>query len=602
MRDLRRLLKYLLPHTGSFIIATVAMVAVALLEAATGALVVPVFSQALARGQAQRTPTLFGLQHLIPPSGLAAWRTIAVLLVTFTIAKGIAEYFSTYLMARIGQSSVLRLRQDLYSHLLKQGAKFFQNHRTNYLVSRLISSAAAIENSVTYTLRDFLREGLTFIALLAGCFYFDWKLTMGSLLIAPPLALLTLRFGSSLRKLARESLESSKRLADTAHETLANQTIVKAYRGEEREQGRFTKVAERIKHANLRSASISGMSPPIIELIGILFVCALLFFGEREIRLGYMDLAQFLAFMFFLTRSYDPLRKLSRLHNSFSQTLTAAQHVWEVMDEHEEIPEKPNAIALPPLHEAIEFHDVHFGYSDESRSVLHGVSLSVPAGRVVALVGESGGGKSTLTKLIPRFHDPTSGSVTWDGIDFRDAQVASLRQHIALVTQETVLFNDSVLYNISYAKPDATAEQIEDAARTALAHDFILELPKGYDTLIGERGIFLSGGQRQRLAIARAVLSNAPVLILDEATSALDAESESLVQRAIANLIRDRTTIVIAHRLSTVRRADLIVVMEAGRIIEQGTHAELLARGGQYQRLYELQFADEEELSALIGQ
>lgn len=597
MRDLRRLLKYLLPHTGSFVIATVAMVAVGVLESATGALIVPIFDQAFSSGAGQRTPTLFGLERIIPPSGLAAWRTIALLLVGFTIVKGVAEYLSTYLMAHIGQSSVLRLRQDLYHHLLAQGAKFFQRHRTNYLVSRLISSAQAIEAAVTYTLRDFLREGFTFAALLGASFYYNWRLTFGSLLIAPPLAFLTLRFGSSLRKLARESVESSKRLTDTAQEALANLTIVKAYRGEEREQSRFTKVAERIRRANLRSASISGMSPPIIELIGVLFVVALLFFGEREIRMGRMNTAQFLTFMFFLARSYDPLRKLSRLHNSLSQAIAAAQHVWEVMDEHEELREKPNAVVLKPLQRAIDFEDVHFGYSDETRAVLRGVNMSVPAGKMVALVGESGGGKSTLTKLIPRFHDPMQGSVLWDGVDLRDAQIASLRRQIALVTQETVLFNDTVRYNISYAKPGATDEEIRQAARTALADEFISELPDGYDSLIGERGTFLSGGQRQRLAIARAVLSDAPVLIFDEATSALDAESEQLVQRAIANLIQDRTTIVIAHRLSTIRRADLIVVVEAGRIIERGTHAELLARGGQYQRLYEMQFADEEEVS-----
>jgi subfamily B ATP-binding cassette protein MsbA len=307
-----------------------------------------------------------------------------------------------------------------------------------------------------------------------------------------------------------------------------------------------------------------------------------------------MDLAQFAAILLFVGRSYDPMRKLSRLHNSISQALAAAQHVWEVMDEHAEIEEKPDAVDLPPLRREIEFRDVHFGYGDESRAVLRGVSLTVPAGKLVALVGESGGGKSTLTKLLPRFHDPTSGAVLWDGIDLRDARVASLRKQLALVTQETVLFNDTVRYNISYGRPDATDEQLHNAARTALAHDFIVELPDGYDTIIGERGTFLSGGQRQRLAIARAVLIDAPMLVLDEATSALDAESEQLVQRAIGNLIRDRTTIVIAHRLSTVRRADLIVVMERGRIIEQGTHAELLAQGGQYQKLYELQFADEE--------
>jgi ATP-binding cassette, subfamily B, bacterial MsbA len=594
MQDLRRLLKYLLPHSGTFVIATFAMIVVSVLESAILALVVPIFNQAFAQS-GQQSSTLFGLQKLIPPSGLAAWRMIALLLIAFTVVKGIAEYASTYLMAYIGQSSILRLRQDLYSHVLAQAAAFFERHRTNYLVSRLISSAAAIETAVTHTLRDMLRESFTLIVFLIASFYYNWRLALGSLLIAPPIAWLTIKFGSSLRNLARESFEGSKYLTDTAQEALANQNIVKAYRAESRERKRFTRVAERIRRANLKSASIAGMSPPIIELIGILFVAALLFFGEREIRLGHMDQAQFLTFLIFLFRSYDPIRKLSRLQNSMQQALAAARHVWEVMDERAEIPEKPNAVALPPLKDEIEFRHVHFGYANEERTVLQDVSLSVPVGNMVALVGESGGGKSTLTKLVPRFHDPTSGGVFWDGIDLRDARVASLRRHIALVTQETILFNDTVRYNITYGRPDATDEEIHDAARTALAHDFINELPNGYDTIIGERGIFLSGGQRQRLAIARAVLIDAPVLILDEATSALDAESEQLVQRAIANLIRDRTTIVIAHRLSTVRRADMIVVMEGGQIIERGTHAELLARGGQYQRLYELQFADEEE-------
>jgi subfamily B ATP-binding cassette protein MsbA len=595
MHDLKRLLRYIKPHWETFALATFAMVLVGLLEIAIGSLIVPIFDQALTQGGGQRTQTLFGLQRIIPNSGLAAWKTISLLLLAFTLAKGVAEYFSTFLMARIGQSAVLKLRQDLYSHLLNQSASFFERHRTNYLVSRLVTSAAAIEVSVTSTLRDMLRESFTLIAFLSASFYYSWRLTLGSLLIAPIVAVLTARFGTALRNLSRESFEGNKELTDTAQEALSSQTIVKAYRGEARESARFTTVAQRIVRANLRTARISGFAPPTIEMIGVVFIVFLLFFGQREIVSDRMNAAQFITFLFFLFRSYDPMRKLSRLQNSMEQALAAAHHVWEIMDEHAELVEKRDAYELHPLVHAIELRNVSFGYANEERSVLREVSLEIPAGAMVALVGESGGGKSTLTKLLPRFHDPVTGGVFWDGVDLRDAKIASLRGQIALVTQETVLFNDTVRHNISYGKPDATQAEVEEAARIAFAHDFIMELPQRYETIVGERGIFLSGGQRQRLAIARSLLVDAPVLILDEATSALDAESERFVQKAIANLVRDRTTIVIAHRLSTIRRANTIVVMEGGRITEIGSHAELLARGGQYRRLYELQFADEEE-------
>src|SRR3977135_83145 len=369
MNDLRRLLKYLRPHRGMFMLATLAMVIGALLESAINGRIVPIIDQALAQGPGHRTPTIFGLQNLIPDSGIAALRTISVLLLVFTAVKGVAEYFSTYLMARIGQSAVLRLRQDLYSHLLGQSASFFERHRTNYLVSRLVSSAAAIEAGVTGTLRDMLREGFTLIAFLGASFYFSWRLTLGALAIAPIIAFLTARFGTSLRNLARESLEGNKSLTDKAQQARANHSIVKAYRAEAREGARFTTVAKSIVRANLRTARIVGFAPPTIEMIGIVFIVLLLFFGQREIISGRMNAAQFLAVIIFLFRSYDPMRKLSRLHNAMEQALAAAQPVWEVMDEDAKIPEKPDAVQLRPLQHEIELRDVSFDYADKNRPV-----------------------------------------------------------------------------------------------------------------------------------------------------------------------------------------------------------------------------------------
>jgi len=599
MSEFKRLLQYVRPHWLTFIFAVFAMAMVAVFETATGALLVPIFSQ-FSPAQGPPSETLFSLQRFVPQNDwYRAWLAIAAMLLTFTVLKGIAEYFSSYLMAKIGQSAVLDLRKQLYDHILGQSTSFFERHRTNYLVSRLVVSCSAIELAVSSNLRDVLRESFMLVFFVGAAFYFNWRLMLGAMIIAPIIGFLTTRFSKSLRRLAEESFEGNKLLTDTAQETLANQTIVKAYSAEERERSRFAKIAELIARANLRSGRIAATSPPTIEIIGMVAVLVLLYFGLRAINTEQMDAAQFFTFLFFLFRSYDPLRRISRQHNEISKAFAAAKDVWNILDETEVLPEKRDAVELQPLVEKIEVSNVSFRYdNDPTKLILDNVSLEIPRGSMVALVGESGGGKSSLIKLIQRLYDPTQGSILWDGTDLRDAKLSSLKKQIALVTQETVLFNESIRYNISYGRPDMADEQIEEAARIAFADEFIERLPLRYETLVGERGILLSGGQRQRIAIARAVLLNAPVLILDEATSALDTESERLVQQALSNLMQNRTSIVIAHRLSTIRRADLIVVMERGRIIQTGTHSELLASGGKYQRLYELQFAEEEVLDA----
>jgi subfamily B ATP-binding cassette protein MsbA len=578
-------------------LALAAMAVHGLLEGAVGALIGPIFALLKPAGSiGKESEAITLMRQYVPFDNLVSWRAISILLIVFTIGKGIAEYVSTYLMAKVGQFAVRQMRQELYAHLLRQSAGFFARHRTNFLVSRLVNSAAAIETAVTATVRDMLRESISLVVFLSAAFWMSWRLMLGALLVGPVVGLLTVRFSKAIRGFARESFEGSRILTDTAQETLANHTIVKAYRAEERERRRFNRVTDIIANANLSTAGLAGLSPATIEFVGVLAIVGLLYFAKREVEVGRLVAEDFLTLLYFIFRSYDPIRRISRQVNILDQALVAANDIWEVLDEKAETPEKPNARELPPLQKEIRLENVGFYYSDEDRVVLRDINLTVPLGQMVALVGASGGGKSTLTKLIPRFHDPAEGAVLWDGIDLRDVTLDSLRRKIALVTQETVLFNDTVRYNITYGRPDATQEELEKAANIAFADEFIKDLPDGYDTLIGERGIFLSGGQRQRLAIARAVLADAPVLILDEATSALDAESERLVQRALNNLVRDRTTLVIAHRLSTVRRADQIVVMEKGEIIETGNHEQLLKKGGIYRRLYELQFAEEDNL------
>ncbi|MEO8043210.1 MAG: ABC transporter ATP-binding protein, partial [Acidobacteriota bacterium] len=414
MNEFRRLLKYVRPHWLTFAFALATMVLVAIFETATGALLVPIFGQFLP-GAAGKSETLFSLQRFIPQEPwYQAWLAISVMLLTFTIFKGIAEFFSSYLMAKIGQAAVLDLRRQLYDHLLLQSASFYEKHRTNYLVSRLVVSCSAIEMAVSANLRDVLREGFMLVFFFAAAFYFNWRLMLGAMIIAPIIAFLTTKFSKSLRRLAEESFEGNKLLNDTAQETLANQTIVKAYSAEGREKERFGRIAEVIAKANRRSGRIAATSPPTIEIIGTVAMLVLFYFGLREINANRMDAAQFFTFLFFLFRSYDPMRKISRQHNEISKAFAAAKDVWSILDENEVLPERTNPVAIKPLTTAIELRGVTFNYeNDPSKKILDEVSLTIPKGSMVALVGESGGGKSSLIRLIQRLYDPTSGSIVW---------------------------------------------------------------------------------------------------------------------------------------------------------------------------------------------
>ncbi len=517
------------------------MIAAAFFETASGALLVPIYNQFVPT-PGVKSKTLFDLSAIIPlDDWYRAWMVISGLLIAFTFLNGVADFISAYIMAKIGQSSVLKLREELYGHLLKQSTAFFERQRTNFLVSRLVVSCSAIELAVSSNLRDVLREACMLAFFFSAAFYYSWRLMVGALIIGPLVAFLTSWFSKRLRKLADESLAGTKELSDTAQETLTNQVIVKAYSAERRERERFVDVAKRITRANLRSARIAATAPPSIEFIGIVLFVVVFYFGLREINAGHMAPSQFFAFLFFLFRSYDPLRKISRQHNEITKALAAAKDVWSILDISEMTPEREDAVTVSPLRNEIRLENVSFSYRNNKKRILRNINLAIPKGSVVALVGESGGGKSSLVKLIQRLYDPSEGRILWDGVDLRDTSLDSLRKQIALVTQETVLFNDTIFHNISYGDPNATLTDIEEAARVAYADEFITQLPSQYDTIVGERGMLLTGGQRPRIAISRAVPVNAPVLIPAEATSAPRTENQTPRTTGLSNPDQNRS-------------------------------------------------------------
>jgi ATP-binding cassette, subfamily B, bacterial MsbA len=542
-----------------------------------------------------------GLAHMIEPIfDKVLIRHVEVMAVAFTIVllyalKGLCAFLSTTLVASVGQRAVTDLRNQLYDHVLNQSYAFLSRNTTGSLMSHITTDVEKIQNAVSELAGDVLKEGLTVVGLVIVLFVKDWWLALISL-VGMPLAFVPLvRLTRYLRASSETSLRRWRDISEILQETISGFRVVKAFGMENFEIGRFRRAAQRLFHVNMRITRTSAVMPPIMEFVGGLVLVGALFYGSSSIASGRLTTGEFTSFVAALFYMYTPIKRLARVNSTLQGALAAGSRIFAVLDTHQEVAEAADARPLPRLRERIEYRDVGFRYADGEAAVLRRVSFSARPGEVVAIVGTSGAGKTTLVNLLPRFYDVTDGEVSIDGVDVRGATLKSLREQIGLVTQETTLFNDTVRANIAYGLDDVDEARIETAARAALAHDFILDLPRRYDTIIGERGSRLSGGQRQRIAIARAILKDPPILILDEATSALDTESERLVQEALANLMKGRTTLVIAHRLATVRRADNILVIDGGEVRETGTHEALLKRpGGVYKRLYELQFRDED--------
>lgn len=603
MKRIFRLLSYARPYLLYSLGSVVLMATVGAMAAFRILLVKPIFDKVLSPDSQARDLLVFRVPHLssaldlhfLVPSHLHnAWNVIAYALVMSAVAKSACDYLGTYLVNYAGFGMITDLRNDLYEAVLRRSVAFFQKHSTGTLLSTLINDIEKVQFAMSSVLGDFLQQTFTLVFLMFVVVLYGGKMAWLLLLFVPVVISSAKRIGSRVRHTTRRGQDKLAEIQNILHETITGNRIVKAFGMERWEMTRFRRAASRLFRANLRSVSVQAISSPLMDALGAVAVALLLRIGRERILHHAMTTGSFIAFLIAVFTLYDPVRKFAMFYNSFQQALGASEEIFRFMDAQDDVREKKDAVVLKGFHEGFRFEDVGFAYAEkgESKQVLKGINLDVSRGEVIALVGPSGAGKSTLVNLIPRFFDVNEGRILIDGHDLRDVSIDSLRKQIGKVTQETVLFNDTVRNNIAYGRPDVPAAKVEEAARMALAHDFIERLPEGYNTGIGERGARLSGGERQRIAIARAILKDAPVLILDEATSSLDVESERFVQAALANVMQGRTVFVIAHRLSTVRRATRIAVIDGGRMTEIGTHEELMQNSGTYQRLYNLQFED----------